>query len=132
MADLAFSVEDLRGDLPGADSTETQARELLNLPGCEETPVVRVSSKSGQGIAELWSLLVDRPHRDHSTSRDARRLLRLVQEHTADWFAEHSGKVHSIVDHWTKGESSDEQAVRQILNHLLGDDTSNTMRGGRR
>ena len=50
-----------KGDLSGAElKLRAQARELLNLPGCEETPVVRVSSKTNEGIAELWSLLAER------------------------------------------------------------------------
>lgn len=110
-----------KGDLPGADRTESQARELLNLPGCEGTPVVRVSSKTGEGIAELWALLVNHPQRDHTKGRNARRLLRLVQEHAADWFASHPGEVRAITQEWLSGDLTDEQAITRILSHLIGD-----------
>ena len=36
-----------KADLPTADRTLWQLRELLNLPGCRPVPVVRVSSSKG-------------------------------------------------------------------------------------
>src|SRR5262249_28300149 len=38
-----------KADLPGAEQTEAQVRALLNLPGCREVPVLRVSAGKGQG-----------------------------------------------------------------------------------
>ena len=44
-----------KADLPGADRTFSQLRELLNLPGCRAVPVVSVSSSKGLGVEELWA-----------------------------------------------------------------------------
>jgi LAO/AO transport system kinase len=49
-----------KGDLPGAQRVESQVRELLNLPGCREVPVVRVSAARRQGLDALWEVLVQR------------------------------------------------------------------------
>ncbi len=108
-----------KGDLPGAAQTETQARELLNLPGCEETPVVRVSSKTKEGIAELWELLADLPSRQRVSSRDTRRLLRLVQEYIADQFAAWPEDMNSVAEDWAAGKLTDADAVQRILAHVV-------------
>ena len=44
-----------KADLPGAERTFSQLRELLNLPGCRPVPVVSVSSSKGLGMEELWA-----------------------------------------------------------------------------
>jgi LAO/AO transport system ATPase len=44
-----------KADLPSAERTFSQLRELLNLPGCRPVPVVRVSSNKGLGVEELWA-----------------------------------------------------------------------------
>ena len=43
-----------KADLPGAERVEAQVRDLLNLPGCREVPVLRASSSKGRGVEELW------------------------------------------------------------------------------
>ena len=44
-----------KADLPSAERTVSQLRELLNLPGCRPVPVVSVSSSKGLGVEELWA-----------------------------------------------------------------------------
>ncbi len=46
-----------KADLPGAERTEAQLREILNLPGCREVPVLRASGGKNHGVAELWSAI---------------------------------------------------------------------------
>ncbi len=48
-------------DLAGAEQIESRLRELLNLPGCRNVPVVRVSSSNGVGLPELWAAVEDCP-----------------------------------------------------------------------
>ena len=55
-----------KSDLPGALRVESQLRELLNLPGCREVPVVRVSSSKGLGLDELWRAIEACPRRVQS------------------------------------------------------------------
>ncbi|MEQ8786122.1 MAG: GTP-binding protein [Pirellulaceae bacterium] len=46
-----------KADLPGAERVEAQLREMLNLPGCRQVPVLRVTAAKAQGLAELWSAI---------------------------------------------------------------------------
>jgi LAO/AO transport system ATPase len=46
-----------KADLPGADHVESQLRELLNLPGCRDVAVLRVSSSKGEGLEQLWAAI---------------------------------------------------------------------------
>ena len=50
-----------KADLPSADRTLSQLRELLNLPGCRPVPVMRVSSNRGLGVEELWAAIKSCP-----------------------------------------------------------------------
>jgi hypothetical protein len=46
-----------KADLPGAEQVEAQVRASVALSGGSNVPVLRVSSKTGQGIAELCDAL---------------------------------------------------------------------------
>ena len=50
-----------KGDLPSAEQVESQVRGLLNLPGCREVPVIRVSSRTEEGVQELVKRMADFP-----------------------------------------------------------------------
>ncbi len=52
-----------KADLAGAEKTEGQVKELLSLPGCRDIAVLRVSSRTGQGIDKLWEAVVRAPRR---------------------------------------------------------------------
>ncbi len=52
-----------KSDLPGSERTESQVRELLNLPGCREVPVLSVSSARNRGLQELWEAIESVPKR---------------------------------------------------------------------
>ncbi len=43
-----------KGDLPGATNVEAQVKQTLALSGGASPAVLRVSSRSGEGLAELW------------------------------------------------------------------------------
>jgi LAO/AO transport system ATPase len=44
-----------KADLPRADEIQAQVRRTLGLSAGPAVPVLRISSKSGEGLAELWS-----------------------------------------------------------------------------
>jgi LAO/AO transport system kinase len=46
-----------KGDLPGAEETETQVRDVLALSEGKSAKVLRVSSKSGHGVDALWQAI---------------------------------------------------------------------------
>lgn len=46
-----------KADLPGAEGTESQVRDTLGLSTGKTAKVIRGSSKSGQGIDELWQAI---------------------------------------------------------------------------
>jgi 2-methylcitrate dehydratase len=46
-----------KGDLPSAEETETQVRDVLALSEGKSAKVLRVSSKSGQGVDALWQAI---------------------------------------------------------------------------
>ena len=46
-------------DLPSAD-IPARTKELINLTGCDESEILHVSGKTGQGVAELLDAAVDR------------------------------------------------------------------------
>jgi len=46
-----------KADLPGAERVEAEVRGQLNLPGCREVPVFRVSANKGEGVDRLWQAI---------------------------------------------------------------------------
>lgn len=52
-----------KADLPGAEATAAQVRSMLDLTRQSKAPVLRVSSKGRQGIAELWQAIQSLPLR---------------------------------------------------------------------
>jgi putative protein kinase ArgK-like GTPase of G3E family len=47
-----------KADLPKAEHVEADLRELLNLPGHRQVPVLRVSSNRALGVEELWAAIL--------------------------------------------------------------------------
>ncbi len=49
-----------KADLPGAEETEAQVRDTLELSPGKKAIVLRVSSKSGKGVDQLWQAIQSR------------------------------------------------------------------------
>jgi putative protein kinase ArgK-like GTPase of G3E family len=111
-----------KADLPGAEQVEAQVRATLGLAGGPEVPVLRVSSKTGQGVAELWDAVAACPLRRASASRDGTELLRRAQEVLASRFAravrDPSAPVHHLLNQWQQGQVAAETAVANLLQQL--------------
>ena len=56
-----------KADLPGADQTAAQVRAMLELSPNRSVPVVQISTKKGEGHAELWKTLLGLPKRRRLT-----------------------------------------------------------------
>jgi LAO/AO transport system ATPase len=108
-----------KGDLPGAERTEVQVRGQLNLPGCPTIPVVRVSSRTKVGLAELWSAIEHCGSYRRFDKRNARSLLRIAQERLTDRFADNSHVVQEVVQKWAHGRLTDVDAADQVLVRLM-------------
>jgi LAO/AO transport system ATPase len=74
-----------KADLPGAEQTFAQVRAVLDLSRQKQIKVIKVSSKTGAGLDELWQTLRESPPR-HQNRDSAADLLRLAQESLATRF----------------------------------------------
>jgi LAO/AO transport system ATPase len=107
-----------KADLPRADHVEAQVRATLGLSGQPTVPVLRVSSKTGEGVEALTATLVDFPLRRDVPQDGGHALLRRAQERLATWFAaaqtHQRAELDALVDQWRQGSLSDEQAVESL------------------
>ena len=99
-----------KADLPGADRVAAQITASLSLSASVAQPLVRVSARTGQGVAELWQAIQQRVAR-RADRLDPARLLRLAQDLLADRFAQRPEWVAK----WQRGEIDDLAAARAFL-----------------
>jgi LAO/AO transport system kinase len=111
-----------KADLPGADRVESQVLNALGLSHGHVPPVLRVSSRSGSGMNELWDAIAGLPlRREGDAERD---LVRLAQEALAVRFAEYrsaaDAPVAALVERWRGGELPAADAGQALLDLLAG------------
>jgi LAO/AO transport system ATPase len=109
-----------KADLPGADRVEAQVRSLLNLPGCREVPVLRVSSRTDEGVRELCRMLTDLPGGRARREDGARSLLRIAQRRLAQRFPREGERLRPLLERWQRRELTDAQAADELLCLLSG------------
>lgn len=112
-----------KADLPGADRVEAQVKAMLGLASGRETPVLRVSARTGAGLAELWATLAALPLRRQDHASGGRELLRLAQEALAERFAAleaaHDSRLAHLISRYQQGVLSKNEiapALWQLLN----------------
>jgi LAO/AO transport system ATPase len=105
-----------KADLPGAERVEGQVRNLLNLPGCREVPVLRASAVRDLGLDELCRLLEELPSRRLAAPADVEALLRLAQQRLAERFRQ--AEVQPLLERWRRHEIDDGQAADELLRLL--------------
>jgi LAO/AO transport system ATPase len=112
-----------KADLPGSAALERQVRQTLALSGDREPTVLRVSSRTGEGVEPVWPVLRDLPLRRRADEPGGHDLLRLAQEAIAARFAraEAAGdaELRRIVGDWRAGALDGERAAAELL-RLLG------------
>ena len=112
-----------KADLPGAERVEAQVLATLALGSGPVVPVLRVSSRTGSGMAELWQTIASLPLR-RGVRQSGRDLLRFAQQSLAARFAaaEAAGRpdVRQLLDQWQRGAISSTDAASALLN-LLGE-----------
>lgn len=115
-----------KADLPGAERVEAQVAATLGLSGAAGPAVVRVSARSGAGVAELWQVIAARPLR--RGGRDLGELERQVRERLADRLADLRGTeaMESLLRRWRAGEHSTSATVADLLRLVAqtGDDAT--------
>ncbi len=107
-----------KADLPTADQTAAQVQMALDLSPSRHVPVVRVSTKANQGLAELWQAIESLPLRRKDTSAAA-----LLCQSAVDWLekcfheAEEAGdpELKRTVDAWQRSELTIADATREIV-----------------
>jgi LAO/AO transport system ATPase len=108
-----------KADLPGAERVEAQVLSMLSLSSAPAVPVLRVSSRSGAGMAELWQAIAALPLR-RGARTDAGELLRLAGGLLAARFAamRSSPEVQALVEGWKQGTVSADEAAARMLEML--------------
>jgi LAO/AO transport system ATPase len=108
-----------KADLPGAVNVEAQVKASLALSAHDPPPVLRVSSRTGDGVSQLWETIHARPRRRQQT-QTGEDLLRLAQHKLADWFAKNKGtpEVKGLIESWQRGETHSEEAVSRLLRFI--------------
>ncbi len=127
-----------KADLPTTDRMESQLRSMVNLPGCKEVPIVRVSSLKGTGLPELWKTLEEekqikqnKENRENKQIKQiekikgpalglASNLWKIVRERLADRFQEMSGTqpIAVLAGRLDRGEVNEDQATDELLGLL--------------
>jgi LAO/AO transport system ATPase len=109
-----------KADLPGAAQAAAQIRAAVELSE-RQIPVLSVSSKTGEGVAELWQALRTLSPA-HTNTRSSRELLRLAQQVLADRFAAAESMaapaLTRLVEDFGRGLVAPDEAARQLLKLL--------------
>jgi LAO/AO transport system kinase len=115
-----FEVADVvvihKADMPGAERVEAQVLATLGLSAAPAPMVLQVSSRTGEGLAELWRTISAMPLRRES-QRDGLDLLRAAQQLLAMRFgsAQRVAAVEPILARWRSAQLSDTDAASELL-----------------
>jgi LAO/AO transport system ATPase len=114
-----------KADLPGSAAVESQVRQTLALAGNREPEVLRVSSRTGEGLETLWERIRALPLRRAAGGAGPRDLLRLAQDALAQRLARaeagNDPQLGQIIADWQGGKLTGEQAVSALLRRLTID-----------
>ncbi len=116
-----------KADLPGAEQIEAQVRQTLGVSGKEGPPVLRVSSRTGEGLDTLADALAGKPLRRGNGAAAGRDLLRIAQDDLMARFAEaeraQDARLARITASWSQGTLDSRQAAAELL-RILADTPS--------
>jgi LAO/AO transport system ATPase len=113
-----------KADLPGAANTEAHVHSVLGLVPGPHVDVVRVSSRTGEGIAKLWEVAAARPLRRVEAAGSLTALLPVAQDLLADWFAvaqaSRDPALAALTAEWGRGQLPADEAARELLRLAAG------------
>ncbi|HMF14310.1 MAG TPA: GTP-binding protein [Gemmataceae bacterium] len=109
-----------KADLAGADSAAAQVRAALDLAGGSSVPVVKVSAKTGEGVAALWDAIAEVPARPPVCPKDGRDLLELAQAEIAKRYerAATDPRMAELLEAWRRGGVDSAAAASGLLGLL--------------
>jgi LAO/AO transport system ATPase len=114
-----------KADLPGAAAVEGQVRQTLALSAGRQPAVLRVSSRTRDGLDALWQAIRDLPPRRAADDTAGRDLLRLAQEALAARLARAEAAqdpaLQRLLAEWRAGALDGAQAGAALLHLLAGD-----------
>lgn len=115
-----------KADLSGAEHVEAQVLATLGLAEGPIPPVLRVSSRTGQGVEPLWQTIVSLPLR-RNDRREGPVLLRASQQVLAERFREALAaglpNVSLLLARWQRGELDTPEAGTALLQLLANSST---------
>src|SRR4051812_17929562 len=112
-----FEVADVvvvhKADLPGADRAAAQVRASLDLSSQSQVPVLRVSSRTGEGMETLWQTLLTQPRRRPAPVESDAEVLEEAQALLARRFvqAREDARLQEILARWHRGSLSRAEAA---------------------
>jgi LAO/AO transport system ATPase len=109
-----------KADLPGAESAAAQVRAALDLADESAVPVLKVSSRSGDGIAALWEAIAKLPLRPRERSSDVDALLGFAQAELKHRFSRAASdpRVKALLHEWRCGALDLNEAGKSLLRLL--------------
>ncbi len=123
LLEVADAIVIHKADLSGADRVEAQVLATLSLGTGPVAPVLRVSSRTGAGLAELWQTIASLPLRRGRQKR-GRDLLLLAQQTLTARFAaaEAHPELQQLLASWERGTVTSTQAAAALLRLLRDTD----------
>jgi len=124
LLEVADAIAIHKADLPEAAALEAQVRQSLGLSSSRHPAVLRVSSRTGEGIEPLWQVIRDLPLRRAGGASGARDLLPLAQQIMAEQLARAEAArdpaLRQILGDWRAGALDAERAADALLRLLAG------------
>lgn len=106
-----------KADLPGAEQVEAQVKAMLTLGTRAVPPILRVSSRTGAGISELWQTIGVLPHR-RQRDAGAQELLSLLRRELESRFRRASAEMQALAEAWRRREKTTADVTRAALHRL--------------
>ncbi len=121
LLEVADAIVIHKADLPGAERVEAQVLATQALSMAPPVPVLRVSARTGAGLAELWSAIAALPLR-RGNNAGAGDLVGLAQALLAERFAAArrggDADLALLLDRWQRGELDARTAAAELLQRL--------------
>jgi LAO/AO transport system ATPase len=109
-----------KADLPGADNAVAQVRAALDLSGVSSVPVLKISSRTGDGVAALWEAIINVPGKSRRQVCSPAALLQNAQEELKKMFEQWKAdpRLRALLDEWNRNRQDGEKFGKLLLKLL--------------